>query len=313
MATKTAKTTDREISISRILNAPRELVWKVWTDPKHVSEWWGPNGFTTTTKEMDLRPGGKWLHTMHGFGKDFPIEFNFTEVVKPERIVYTNTAPKFTATVTFEEQDGVTKLTMIMVFESLEEYNFVVKEHGAIEGQVQTINRLEEFIAKTQEGKEFTISRVFNAPKELVYKAFSEAEALAQWWGPKGSEIHVSKLDFNPGGIFHYSMKSPMGEMWGLFKYLEMVKPERVVFINCFSDKDQNVIPMPYFPVWPLEVLNILTLTEHEGKTILTLRGGPINATEAEHKAFIEMNKNMEQGFAGTFAQLEEYLTKVSK
>ena len=64
--TERAVTTEREIASTRVFAAPRELVWKAWTDPKHIEQWWGPIGFTTTTKEFDLRPGGKWLHTMHG-------------------------------------------------------------------------------------------------------------------------------------------------------------------------------------------------------------------------------------------------------
>ena len=309
-----SKTADREISITRILNAPKEVVFEVWTDPKHISEWWGPNGFTTTTQEMDVRVGGKWRHTMHGpDGKDYPTEFIFTEVVKPDLIKYTNTLPKFDATVTFEAIGNKTKLSMCMVFDSAEVWNFVVKEHGAIEGQIQTINRLEERLSELSKGQELVITRVLNAPRELVYKALSEAEALAQWWGPKGATIHINKLDFRPDGIFHYSMESPMGVMWGKFKYLEIVKPERIVFINSFSDKDGNVTPNAFMKDFPLEVFNIITLTEREGKTTLTIKGGPINATAVEQKAFNDMLGNMQQGFGGTLDQLDEYLSKNQK
>jgi len=315
MTTKTAKTTaDREIKISRILNAPRELVWETWTDPKHIDKWWGPVGFSTETHEIKVQEGSKWLYTMHGpNGMDFPNEMIYTEVVKPERIVYTNAAPKFDCTVTFEKFSGKTKLTMSMVFASQEEYNFVVKEHGAIEGQVQTINRLEEHLSKMQEGKEFAISREFNAPRKLVYKVFTEAEHLAKWWGPPGAGITVSRFDFSPGGMFLYSAKSPMGEMWGRFVYCEMTESERVVFINSFSDKDGGITPNPFMPNFPLEILNIVTLSEKHGKTTMTMRGGPINSTEEQLQVFMSMNGMMQQGFAGTFKQLEDYLTTFNK
>jgi len=97
-------------------------------------------------------------------------------------------------------------------------------------------------------------------------------------------------------------------EMWGKFVYLEIVEPEKIVFINSFSDKDGNTTRAPFSATWPLEVMNVLTLTEDEGKTTLTLRGEPHNATEEERKTFeagIEMINN---GFAGTFAQLDNYL-----
>ena len=306
-----SKTADREISITRILNAPKELVFEVWTDPKHIPEWWGPNGFTTTIHEMDLRPGGKWRHTMHGpDGKGYPNEATFTEIVKPDLIKFTHALPKFDVTVTFEAVGNKTRLTMCNVFETAEIRNIIAKEHGAIEGQKQTIDHFEELLSKMSEGKELVITRTFNAPRKLVYKAFSEAEALAQWWGPKGAEIGVNKFDFKPGGIFHYSMQSPMGDMWGRFYYMEIVEPERIVFTNSFSDKNGNITRAPFSNDFPLEIMNILTLKEQEGKTTVTLKGSPINATEAEFNFFTNMFSGMQQGFAGTFDQLEEYLSK---
>ena len=82
---------DREIVISRILDAPRELVWKAMTNPKHVIHWWGPRGFSTTIEKMDVRPGGVWKHVMHGpDGTDYPNKSVFKEVVKPERLVFSH-------------------------------------------------------------------------------------------------------------------------------------------------------------------------------------------------------------------------------
>jgi uncharacterized protein YndB with AHSA1/START domain len=166
---------------------------------------------------------------------------------------------------------------------------------------------------ETKSANEFVISRVFNAPRKLVWKALSEAEALAQWWGPKGATINVNKLDFKPNGVFHYNMQSPMGVMWGLFKYVEMVEPEKLVFINSFSDEAGGVTPNPFLPSFPLETKNIITLSEQGGKTTLTLKGGPINATEEQQKAYRDMMGSMNQGFAGTFDQLDEYLSKAAK
>jgi uncharacterized protein YndB with AHSA1/START domain len=157
--------------------------------------------------------------------------------------------------------------------------------------------------------KEFTISRVFDAPRSLVFKAQTEAEHLAKWWGPKGYEMLVAKLDLRPGGLFHYRMRSPEGhEMWGRFVYREIVAPERVVFVNSFSDEKGGIIRAPFAPDWPLEVLNVMTLTEDGGKTTLTLRGGPINASAAEINRFNSFHDSMQQGFGGTLDQLEAHL-----
>ena len=162
--------------------------------------------------------------------------------------------------------------------------------------------------------KEFVISRVFDAPRELVWKAWTEAERLALWWGPKGSKIRVIKLDVRPGGIFHYAMQfKPGHDIFGRFIYREIVAPERIVFVNSFSDAEGGITRAP-FPqlggTWPLEVLNNMTLTEQAGRTTLSLRGSPINATDEEYKTFTSMFDSMRQGFGGTFDQLTEYLAK---
>jgi uncharacterized protein YndB with AHSA1/START domain len=154
--TPVSDTTDREMVITRLINAPRELVWKAWTDPKHVVHWWGPNGFTNTIHEMNVKPGGVWRFMMHGpNGMDFPNKIVFNEVVKPERLIYTHSSEEeidpnmFQTTVTFEDQQGKTWLTMRAVFASAEELNRVIKEYGAKEGGTQTLNRLEEYLANT--------------------------------------------------------------------------------------------------------------------------------------------------------------------
>lgn len=159
--------------------------------------------------------------------------------------------------------------------------------------------------------KEFAISRTFDASRDLVWKAWSESERLAQWWGPKGCDIEVKKLEFRPGGVFHYGMKLPNAQTWwGLFVYREIERPERIVFVNSFSNEAGGVMRAPFSTVWPLEILNYLTLTERDGTTTVSLRGGPINPTPEEREMFEGMFASMNQGFSGTFDQLEEYLVK---
>jgi uncharacterized protein YndB with AHSA1/START domain len=151
-----AETKDREILLTRVFNAPRELVWEAWTKPEHVALWWGPRGFTTTIHEMDVRPGGVWQHTMHSpDGTDYPNKNVFIEVSKPERIVYSLAGGKkgdsgvhSEVTWTFEAQGEKTKVTLRMVFSSTEALARVVKTYGAIEGGKQTLDRFGEYLAK---------------------------------------------------------------------------------------------------------------------------------------------------------------------
>ena len=155
---QSANIEDRQITATRTFDAPRELLWKAWTDPVHISNWWGPDGFTTTTESMDLRPGGVWKHTMHGpDGTDYPNKAIYVEVVEPERLVYTNSgstdggpAAKFESIVTFTEKDGKTELTVLMTFETAELRDKIAEEYGAVEGLHQTLERLKEFLANAE-------------------------------------------------------------------------------------------------------------------------------------------------------------------
>ena len=139
----------------REFDAPRELVFEAWTDPKHLAQWWGPNGFTTTTSAFDMRPGGVWRFVMHGpDGCDYENRITFDEIVKPERLVYhhgggDDVEPvQFRTTVTFEDLGGRTRLTMRGVFPSAAERARVIKEYGADKGLVQTLARLGDYAAK---------------------------------------------------------------------------------------------------------------------------------------------------------------------
>jgi uncharacterized protein YndB with AHSA1/START domain len=160
--------------------------------------------------------------------------------------------------------------------------------------------------------EDFTYSRTFDAPRNLVWEVYSAIEHLSKWWGPNGFTWITSTLDFRPGGIFHYGMRSPTGdEMWGKFNYREICKPELIVFTNSFSDRNGNTVRAPFAQDWPLEVINTVTFTEAHGKTTVSLRGRPFNATAEENARFDSWKPSMKQGFGGTFDQLGEYLAKL--
>jgi uncharacterized protein YndB with AHSA1/START domain len=157
----------------------------------------------------------------------------------------------------------------------------------------------------------FEITRTLEAPRDVVWRAWTEPERLTQWWGPKGYKMLASMMELRPGGIYRYGMRAPAGqEMWGRFVYREIVPPERLEFIVSFTDADGNVTRHPMSATWPLEVLNVLTFEEREGRTAITLRGGPLNATDVERETFAAAHKSMQQGFTGAFDQLAEYLAK---
>ena len=158
----------------------------------------------------------------------------------------------------------------------------------------------------------FVISRVFDAPRDKVWKAWTEVERLKQWWGPKGFVVTHCKVDLRPGGIMHYCLRTPDGnEMWGKFAYREIVKPERLVWINSFSDKEGGTTVHPMSPDWPREMLTKVTFEEQGGKTKVTVQWTPVDAsTEVERKTFEDGRSSMQQGWTGTFEQFEQYLAR---
>ena len=158
--------------------------------------------------------------------------------------------------------------------------------------------------------KEFTLSRVLDAPRELVWKAFTEPARLKEWWGPKGAVILQSKMDFRVGGIYHYGMRYNNQDMWGKFVYREIVKTERIVFVNSFSDEKGGLTRHPMSPSWPIEMLSTFTFTEQNGKTTFTIKWTPLNPTEEERKTFENGMDSMKQGWTGTLDQFTEYLAK---
>ncbi|HLP38460.1 SRPBCC family protein [Lacibacter sp.] len=141
-------TADRELRLTRLLNAPVELVWEVFTDPEHIKHWWGPNGFTNTITKMDVVPEGEWDLVMHGpDGTDYKNKSVFKEVVKHKKIVYVHiSVPKFLTTIEFEERGKQTQISWHMLFESREQFIQVVKTFKADEGLTQNIDRLEYYL-----------------------------------------------------------------------------------------------------------------------------------------------------------------------
>jgi uncharacterized protein YndB with AHSA1/START domain len=149
------ETDPRSIIGSRVIDAPRDLVFTAFTDPQHLAQWWGPNGFTTTTHAFDFRPGGVWRFVMHGpDGRDYQNRVTYDEIVPPERLVYHHGGGEdvepvqFSQTLTFEDLgNGKTRLTWHGTFPSAEERARVIKEYGADKGLVQTMTRLADYLA----------------------------------------------------------------------------------------------------------------------------------------------------------------------
>lgn len=155
-------------------------------------------------------------------------------------------------------------------------------------------------------GQELVLTRVIDAPRKAVFKAWTDQEQMANWWGPNGFTIPFGKIDLRPGGVIHYCMRSPEGrDYWGKGIYREINEPERLVFTDVFSDEKGNTVqPVEYgmSADWPAETLITVTFDELDGRTELTLRQS-VSESLAE-------SSGARQGWAESLDRLAEYLSK---
>jgi len=160
--------------------------------------------------------------------------------------------------------------------------------------------------------KPFEITRVFDAPRDRVWQSWTEAERLKKWWGPKGFTVRQCKVDLRPGGIMHYCLRTPDGQdMWGKFVYREIVKPEKLVWLNSFSDEKGGTTVHPMSPTWPREMLTTVTFEAQGNKTKVTVQWLPLDgSTDLERRTFEDGRESMKMGWTGTFEQFADYLKK---
>jgi len=304
-----------DLVLKRTFRAPRSLVFGAWIDPKHLGEWWGPRGFTNRIHKFEARAGGEILLDMCGpEGSVYPMSGTFREIVPMERIVLATAALDASGKALFEVLNTAefadhaegTELTLTLqvgaVTGTADQYL-----KGMKQGWGMSLDRLGEHLGAHPE---FVITRVFDAPRDLVFGAWVDAGQVAQWFGPKGCKVHVVRFEPRPGGIAHMSMRMPDGKlMWGKWVFREIAAPSRIVFVNSFSDEKEGITRHPFMPQWPLEMLSTTTFDELGKKTRLTVRWRPLNPTEAEQKTFDSSKESMTMGWTGTLEQLESHLS----
>lgn len=164
-----------------------------------------------------------------------------------------------------------------------------------------------------QETTKFTFTYEFNAPRELVFGAFSDAGALNEWWGPAETENSVVSLDFRVGGIFHFKMMRDGKASYGRFLFRTIRPCQLLEFTNAFADEQANVVDAPFGFQFPREIFYRLEFADAgKGKTLVTLTGYPVNASPEEEAGFRSINADMEQGFGKTFGKLRIYLQQIT-
>ena len=297
------------IIIERTFNAPLARVWKALTDVEEMRRWY------FDLEEFKPEVGFEFEFIFEHEGMKYHHLCKITEVIPQKKLAYTwrYKGHEGDSLVTFELFAEGEKTRLKLTHEGLETFPKLpaFARENFKQGWTSIASELQQFLEKDAGEKEFVISRAFDAPRDKVWKAWTDREQLMQWFGPKGFTMTTAKLDFRPGGTFHYCLRSSDGkEMWGKFVYREIVAPERIVLVNSFSDEKGNLTRHPSSPTWPMEMLTTTTFTEEKGKTTVTVRWIPLNPTDDERKTFEGARDGMRQGWTGTFDHLSDYLAK---
>ncbi|CAN5414706.1 hypothetical protein BH09VER1_BH09VER1_55040 [soil metagenome] len=312
----TTKAKSNEIKLTRVYDAPVRAVWDAWTDPEQVAKWWGPRGFTITTRRKDLRVGGHWSYTMHGpDGTDYENTTHYFEVEECAKLVYDHGGhkdrpPLFRVTALFRETAGKTTLDMTMALatpEAAEE----IKKFIKMAGGNSTWDRLAEYLEKEDSGKEkFVINRTFEASRDVVFAMWTDPAHVAKWLPPTGFTMEFRRADIRPGGSSFYLMTNGEMTMYGRAEYLEIQPPERLVYTQQFSDENEGIGRHPMAPVWPETMLTtVLFVPEGPGATRVTVTWEPYGPATAEEIAvFVKARGGMTMGWTGSFDKLEEVL-----
>lgn len=291
---------DRSIVITRTLNAPRPLVWKVLTSPRHIPFFWGPDGFSTTVHEMDVRVGGLWRYTMHGWGQDFVNWIRYRTVTEPALLEYEHGGDDpdnslFDASIQLQEVGAAqTQVTLTVIFRTVEDYA-AKRAGGAEAGGQQTLARLEQ---QVQVGEhDLGITRILKVPRQLVWKAWTTPEHLKQWWCPRPWQTVAVRMDLRPGGEFYTRMEGPDGGVSdnpGIYLLIE--EGRRLVMTNLMAPGFRPVVP------GFLGFTADITFEDHMGGTRYTARAMHLTKEGAASHA----DMGFYDGWSTVVGQLEE-------
>ena len=306
-----------QIITTRLIAAPRELVWKMLTTPEHMKNFWGPDGFTNSFKSYDLRVGGEARFTMHGpDGTDYPNRFIFRTIEPPRLLCYEHDnggegpiQHKFLGEVELFDENSKTRIELRMTEATMEARDAVAQ--FAVEGGKQNLDRFAAYVAPIAAEKNlFVIERSFAVSQNRLFNACTKKEEMKHWLSAPGHKVIQAQQDFRVGGTYHYGTASAEGqEMWGKINYKEITPNSRLVYTQSFSDKYGNLSTHPMAPTWPKEMLTIFEfIPEGEKQTKLKISWIYAGADDTEAATFHAAHAGMTGGWTGSLNALEAYL-----
>jgi uncharacterized protein YndB with AHSA1/START domain len=292
---------DREILLTREFDAPRALVWEMFTKPEHIRRWWGCHAMEVVVCEVDLRPGGEYRYVGRmPDGTECPFRGVHHEILPPEKLVFTEifdvpVAREHPAhvTTTFTELDGKTQMRCLIVHDSQQSRDMHMSS-GMESGASAGYDMIEEM---AQRLSRLTLTRELAAPRSLVWRAWTEPEQFARWFGPRGFTIPRIEFDVRPGGAIRCDMRAPDGTTFtNIGSFTEIVEPERLVVLLRYEENGEIVF----------ENLNTITFTERDNKTLVTLDVRVVRASASAPKYLM----GMDEGWRQTLDRLNDLVTR---
>lgn len=296
---------DTEIHIERWFDAPRALVFKAMTDPEAIPHWWGREDAPVTVEQMDVRPGGKWRFiSKEPDGREEAFRGEFREVIPVERVVQTFEYEPYAGHIsveamTLEEIDGRTKMTVLSRFDTKEDRDGILHA-GMEQGMNETYAQLDEYLKpENVEQRALVITRIFDAPRELVWKAWTNPENVMRWWGPQYFTSPIANIDLRVGGKYLFAMRDPEGkDYYSTGVYQKIDPPREIVYTDSFADEHGNVIsPSAYGMTGFPESTTVTVLLEDVGggKTRLTLINAGVPAGELREPSNAGWNQSFDK------------------
>ncbi|MFN8533402.1 MAG: SRPBCC domain-containing protein [Dehalococcoidia bacterium] len=313
MTTKPGSPTLAEVTLTRSLTAPPDLVWRAWTDPDQLAAWWGPHGFDAPVCEIDVRPGGALLIQMRApDGVILPMKARFEEVAPNERLVFRSTALEDAAGVALLETVTTVTIAPDGPGTRLSVHTIVVTAGPGAEGALagmevgwsQSLDKLAQFTQKeipvmtkntltvtTPSDREIVLTRLFDAPRDLVWKVITDPALIGRWWG-EGTT--VDQMDVRPGGTWRFISHGEDGAEYAFRgEYREIVPPVRIVQTFEFEPMAGHIS------------VETMTLQEQpDGKTLVTVHA--LYDSREDRDGVIQ--SGMEHGAAATYDRLEALL-----
>lgn len=289
----------REVTITRVFDAPRDAVWRAWTDAEQLARWFMPHGFTVPECTVDLSPGGAIRMVVRGpDGSLTTSDGEFLEVDPPSRCVFTETAFEGALTVrntvTFEDRGGKTELTLrAEVTRSSVELRGPLA--GMEEGWLQSFEKLDALLTGSEvdrTSRSVIATRVLDAPRERVWRAYTDPEQLAAWWGSPGATIETHEIEVRPGGVWRSTLHFPQGSYEQKITYLAVQEPQALAYL--YGD-----------PSEPGHAFTIVELADEGATTTVTVT---INFASAEERRRMVEESGAQQGLEAALEALATYV-----